>query len=299
MAKADEKSRPSKPLMDDDDDPIDDDLLLDEVVLKSLTVSPGVVRPFGSATLRWRVDAPEGVHLQLDGVSSAFSGRRIVRPEKTHTYRLLAFTRRNSRRLGEIVVNVALDQCITRNSSLIEELLSGGFMEAVKGTQVYFRSIIVTGPNGSATSALIRPEVTISPGRISFRLRLKADVDYFPDPDVDIEGSFGLAVAFVQPPGQSTVTGTEVVPANINVRADVSFPLWVYALPPGPFIAIATSMAEDKAKAIVIAGVRKFVRDLLNWPPPAGMLKLACASMSTISGVESSNSNSARLPRPA
>jgi hypothetical protein len=82
------------------------------------------------------------------------------------------------------------------------------------------------------------PQVTLSPGEIGFSLRLGYQQDYFVDPDVNMDASFGLTVV----DGALVATGE-----SISVSIDV--PFWAWAVPGAvPGLAIAIDMARDKVE---------------------------------------------------
>ena len=132
------------------------------------------------------------------------SGTRSVQPRETHTFRLYAFAGQASKFLGLATVNVNLAQCISRESSLIDELVAGVLKQEIdKRDDIYFR-------NGS------KPQVTITPDSIRFILRLASVQNNFPDPSVDIDVSFGLGVAA----DDLVAFRRKLVPVAVNISVD-------------------------------------------------------------------------------
>src|SRR5205814_8600246 len=103
--------------------------------------------------------------------------------------------------------------------------------------------------------------ITFSPGRILMKLRLGKEVNNFPNPDVDIDASFGLAVH----DGVLESVGEQV-------SVDISFP-WYAWLAPGAFIAlsIAIDMAKDSARKKMHETILGLVQVLAFYgTPPQG-----------------------------
>ena len=204
------------PLQDQDGESDDQSLeILDQVTLKHFTANPPDIDPFGVSTLGWRVDGPAGFRVRMDGVPVAKSGTRSVQPRETRTFRLHAFAGRASKFLGSATVSVNLAQCITRESSLIDELVAGVLKQEIdKRDDIYFRG-------GS------KPQVTIAPNRIRFILRLASVQNNFPDPSVDIDVSFGLGVAA----DDIVAFRRKLVPVAVSISVGVSVPWWAWLIP--------------------------------------------------------------------
>jgi hypothetical protein len=234
-----------------DDDAIDDVVdTLTKVSLRSFTVNPARIGPFGAALLRWEVDGPAGVSfaLELNGQRVAHRGERVAQPLSSTTYSLVASARGGRRTMGSVRLDVNLAGCTTAQLNNPKALIEGALTNAIEATDgIYFRS---------------KPVVTFSPGRIAFRLHLGADLDKLPDPTIRIEGGFGLQVH----DGQLVAVGE-------SVSADVSVPRYAWLIP-GAMIAlpIALSQAEQTARATArnaIAGLVNLLAFL--WAPAEGM----------------------------
>ena len=222
----------------DDQDQFDDVLaILDEVSLKSFTAKPTSIGPFGASVLTWSVTGPVGFHVKLNSQNVTKTGTQVVHPTSTTTYRLSAHARQASKPLGTVTVTVDRSSCetydIANPQSAIRAPLRQGILQS---GDLSFR-----GDSGLA--------VTFSPGRISLILRLKKEVNNFPNPDVDIDASFGLAV----------VNGA-LVPINEQVSVDISFP-WYAWLVPGA--AIGLPIAIDMAKEGAIKKMRETIQDVV------------------------------------
>jgi hypothetical protein len=104
--------------------------------------------------------------------------------------------------------------------------------------------------------------VEFQPNRITFRLRLRKDVNNFYDPNVSIDASFGLSVEA----GRLRSVG-EVVTASVSVPWYAWFTPFSF-----PALAIAIDMARDTAAAGGHAAIREMVKLLeFLWVPASGM----------------------------
>ncbi len=236
-------------LIDDDqynDDAVD---ILGEVSLTSFKANPTHIGPFGASVLAWSVKGPSGFHVKLNGLQVAKSGQQVVHPTSTTHYRLSAHARQASRTLGNVQVAVDRASCetfeINNPRSVIQAPVRAGILNS---ENLYFRNS--TGP-----------AVSFSPGRIRLELWLGQRVDYFPNPSIYIDASFGLAVQ----------NGTlEAVGELISV--DVSVPFWAWAMPGAlPGLAIAISMGKDSVRKRMHEAIQG-LGQLLNAfaLPPAG-----------------------------
>lgn len=249
---------------------------LNDVALEALSVSPKIVRPFEQATISWKARVPAGVTLRLNGIAVPPSGSRVVQQVRSTDFRLLALTGTDSRDLGSAALDLDSANCVRRGSSVVDELLVGALTGRIQQSdKLYFRLVPTqTSLFGPVSYVQSKPVVQIQKDRIHFQLALASRVDYFPDPDVDVVGSFGLAVVDV-PDSAAIVHKTEVVPNDLQVSVDVSFPWYAY-LVPGAAIAlpIASSMSKDSGEKDLRDGIAEFVRLLLNWPAPEpGLIK--------------------------
>jgi hypothetical protein len=228
--------------------------ILDKVTLKHFTASPSNVDAFGASTLSWRVDGPAGFRVRIDGLPVSKSGTKSVQLPETHTFRLYAFAGRASKFLGSATVSVNLAACINRESSLIDEIVAGALKQEIdKRDDIYFR-------DGS------KPQVTITPGRIRFVLKLASVLNNFPDPSVDIDVSFGLGVAADEIAGFNVqILGRKLVPTVVSINVDVSVPWWAWLIPGAQIgLAIALDMARDSTKKEMQAVVNKLVDQAIS-----------------------------------
>jgi hypothetical protein len=237
-------------LQDQDDESKDPSLeILEQVTLKYFKASPPSIDPFGASTLRWQVDGPAGFRVRMDGLPVSKSGTRSVQPRETHTFRLYAFVGPASKFLGAATVNVNLAQCISRDSTAIDELVGGVLKQEIdKRDDIYFR-------DGS------KPQVTIAPGSIRFILKLASVQDNFPDPSVDIDVSFGLDVAA----DDLVAFRRKLIPTAVNISVDVSVPWYVWFIP-GAIIglSVALDMARDKARKEMQTVVNRLVDEAIS-----------------------------------
>lgn len=250
---------------------------LDSVKLDELSISHKSVAPFEAATIRWSVRAPEGVSLRLNGSPVHASGSRLVTPTESTSFRLIALNGAGSRDLGAVALDLSAAGCTRVASTTMDEYLAGILALAIdRSDNLYFRLVPTGSFQGNFNYVQAKPVIRIKKDRISFQLALGAEVDWFPNPSVDVSGSFGLAVVPVYD-SASTVHKTDVVADDLDVSVSIHFPWYAYAVPGGPIaLPIAESMAEDSAERDVSNGIHEFVKAGLNWSPPqAGLIKHA------------------------
>ncbi len=244
------------PLLGSNKQPNGDDNSLDilaDVSLESFNANPTAIGPFGASVLSWSVTGPpSGFHVELNQQHVAKIGELVVQPASTTTYRLTAKAGQVSKVLKSIQVAVDISSCqinsIVNPRSAIQAPITTAIVS--DGT-TYFRD----GPP---------PIVTFSPGSIRVRLLLGIRLNNFPDPNVNIDASFGLAVH----DGVLEATGEQI-------SVDIGFPWWqswVWGIP-GAFLglAIALDMGKDEAKKMMHNGILGLV-ELLNFylTPPKG-----------------------------
>lgn len=223
--------------------------ILGEVELASFSAEPAMIGAFGASVLTWAVTGPSGFQLELNSRPVSKSGEQVVLPSATTTYRLTATAGRFSRTLDS--VEVAVDRSVCEINSLVNprSTIQAPTTAAIMSSSLlYFR-------DGSL------PNVTFSPGVIRLQLQLAARIPWFPDPDVNIDASFGLAVHD---------GALEAVGEQISV--DVSVPFWVWAIPGAiPGLAIALDGGRATAYREMHNGILGLV-DLLNFycTPPKG-----------------------------
>jgi hypothetical protein len=220
-------------LMDRTDDAAD---ILGEVSLQSFSAQPSAIGPFGASVLRWAVTGPVGFRVKLNAQFVDKTGEQIVQPIGSTIYRLSAHAGQASKSLGSVQVTVDRSSCesfeIGNPRSAIEAPVRQGIADS---EDLYFR-------RGAAPGGVVPPELTItfSPGRIRLQMRLKKRLKewYIPNPNVDVDLSFGLVVR----------DGVMVAAAE-QISVDVSVPFWVWAYPGAiPGLAIAIGMAKDDAR---------------------------------------------------
>ena len=234
--------------MDDWVPPIDPGIGVKDVFLRHLSVKPGSIVPFGAAVLRWDVDAPPTVRIKINDEFVDQVGSMVVQPATSTTYRVLALSGQRSTELGRAELSVNVAACVG------SELLNPqSFLTAVL-------TAAIGAMDGMYTDG---PQIVeFQPGRITFRLRLRKDVNNFYDPDVRIDASFGLRVE-----------GGRLLSASEQVTANVSVPWYAWFTPFAfPALAIALDMARDTATAGGHAAIREMVKLLeFLWVPQPGM----------------------------
>jgi hypothetical protein len=221
----------------DNDDQFDDILdILDDVSLNSFTANPTGIGPFGASVLSWSVTGPAGFHVRLNNQVVTKTGTRVVNPTSTSTFRLSAHAGQASKPLGTVQVTVDRSSCITYDLANPRSAMEAPIRARINSSgDLSFR-----GSSGLA--------VTFSPGRIHLKLLLEKEVNNFPNTDVDINASFGLAV----------VDGA-LIPTGQQISIDISFP-WYAWLVPGA--ALALPIAIDMAKESAAKDMREAIEGL-------------------------------------
>jgi hypothetical protein len=253
--------------------------LLEQVNLRSFQATPQALLPFQSSLLRWQVEAPTGVSIKLNGSIVSKSATKLIQPTATQTFRLYAHVSRYSRFLAAVTVSVNLTQCTSRNFSTIDELLDSELIRGINASdEVYFRLVQVLGPDGRKRYVQSQPEVTILPGRIRFKLKLGGEVNNFPNPDINVDASFGLGIAQSSAPDGGIFPQNVIVATAVDVNVSVSFPWWAYLVPGAAIgLPIAAGMAQDRVRAEFTNAITRFVAEgvnpLFNLVEPAGTEK--------------------------
>jgi len=223
--------------------------ILGDVTLESFKARPTSIGPFGASVLSWSVSGPVGFHVKLDFQDVAKSGTRAVQPASTTTYRLSAHAGQASRTLGTVQVAVDRSSCETYDIGNPQSAMTAPLRQGIlQSGDLYFRS----SPGLS---------ITFSPGRILIKLRLGKEINNFPNPDVDIDASFGLAVH-----------DGSLAPVAEQISVDISVPWYAWLAPGAPIgLAIAIDMSRDSARKKMHDTIQGLVQVLgFYGTPPQG-----------------------------
>jgi hypothetical protein len=245
---------------DDDDLPgpdIDDDTLdcLTDTQANSFSATPTTVDPFGPpVTLRWSVSRPStcGVVVKLNGQSVGLSGSMQVQPAVTTRYTLTAGIGGLSKTLRSLTVAVDTSACVT------VPVPESTVRTAIRG---------VVDQIDAATNQLSQrsaAKVEIVPGGVSVALRLKAAVDNFADPDIDVDFTIGLRIR-----------NGAVEPFYKSFSVDVDWPWWVTVVTLGvsKFVEeLIDDKIESAARPLILQAVKDLVDGLVERLP--GNLRL-------------------------
>ena len=235
--------------------------ILDQVFLDYFRAEPTTIKPFEFSTLSWKVDGPVGFGVKINISPVAKKGTKTVQPESSETYRLYAHAGRYSAFLGCVTVGVDVSQCISARNDFVEEFIQIGLKQSIDDDpNLYFR-------DGHP-----QPEVIVTPNKIRFILKLKAEQDDFPNPDVDIDASFGLAVSVED--AITIFNERKIVPVNVDVKVNVSFPWYVWLIPGAVIgLSIAINMEQDKAVQKIKASIPDIIERaiLVLIQEPTGM----------------------------
>ncbi|HEX5009373.1 MAG TPA: hypothetical protein VFY71_03145 [Planctomycetota bacterium] len=233
---------------------------LQQVELESFTATPSTIAPFGKSELRWRVNAPAGVHLELDGHQVPRTGSQVVHPGLTRTFKLVARASTLSSDVGQVTVVVDLGACI--QITLSEADVQAKLLEVVEMLMAQDPQLTLRSP----------PVVDVTPAGIVMKLRFEIHVKHSRNPDFNIDALIGLAV-----------DSDGIAPFFREFSADLDFSFWEDALnilidatagtlAGGPFIHIAASQAEtaarEKARRDILDGIAGGIAEFLLIAPP-------------------------------
>ncbi len=240
---------------DDDDIPgpdIDDHTLecLGDTQVTSFTASPASTQPFGPpVTLRWSVSSPStcGVAIRLNGQAVAKTGSMQVQPTVTTRYSLTAQARGATKSLGSVTVAVDTAACVTVPVP-----------EALVRDQV--RSVIdaIDAASGEI-SQRSAAKVEVVPGGITVALRLKAAVNNFADPDIDVDFTIGLRMR-----------NGAVEPFYKSFSVEVDWPWWVTVVTLGvsEFVeGLIADKIDAAARPLVLDAVKSLIEGMVDQLP--------------------------------
>ena len=243
---------------DDDDIPgpdIDDHTLecLAETQATSFSATPSTAGPFGPpVTLRWSVTSPGtcGVAVKLNGLAVDRSGSMQVQPAVTTRYSLTARVRGATKSLGSVTVPVDTSACVTIPvpESLVRDQVRG-VVDAIDAA---------SGDISQRSAA----KVEIVPGGISVALRLKAAVNNFADPDINVDFTIGLRLR-----------NGAVEPFYKSFSVEVDWPWWVTVVTLGVSELIEGLIADkiDNAARPLVLDAVKGLLDGLAPQLPTGL----------------------------
>lgn len=240
---------------DDDDFPgpdIDDDTLecLANTRATSFSASSTTTAPFGPpVTLRWSVASPStcGVAVRLNGAAVARSGSMQVQPTVTTRYTLTARTGGLNKSLGSVTVTVDTSACVTVPvpESLVRDQI---------------RDVIDTIDAATAEiSQRSAAKVEVVNGGISVALRLKAAVNNFADPDLNVDFTIGLRMR-----------NGAVEPFYKSFSVEVDWPWWVTVVTLGvsEFVeGLIADKIDDAARPLVLQAVKQLIDGMLAQLP--------------------------------
>lgn len=258
---------PPPPINDDDLDALAD------TSLEFFKAEPATIAPFASSHLSWKVNAPDKVKVLLEGGNVAKQGSRTVSPGGTHGYRLVAKAGAISKPLGTATVHVNLSQCVEIETAILHLFIEPVLKDKIDAetSGVYFRNIVTVDSQGHITAVRAKPKVWITPGRLNILLQLGQEVNNFPNPDVDISVSFGLAIVPMET--MTILQQTKMVAINEQIDISINFP-WYAWLVPGAQIGlpIAIDMAKEGARKKAHEMITQLVGVPSIHPSPGGGL---------------------------
>lgn len=229
----------------------EDLICLKDTKLLRLEAKPSKVPPFGEpSTISWSVKPPPGcptVALRLNGKLVSTSGSMTVEPTNTTTYTLTAGIRQASRVLGRTRVEVDTEEC--RTGSVPEELVRQRLRAAIEKVD-----------EDTSRIRLRRPaSVEIDSAGVKVAIRMKIDINNFPDPDLDVDFVLGLRLR-----------DGEVEPYYRSFDVDVSWPRWIGGISLG-ITKLVEGVIEDKIerqlKPEVLRSAKEAIEELAGQLP--------------------------------
>ncbi|MEO5682803.1 MAG: hypothetical protein ABIQ88_09175 [Chitinophagaceae bacterium] len=213
--------------------------------LTSFTATPANVTPGQAVTLSWAT-AHSGqcaATFRINGITVPASGSKTVNPLADTTYTFSMQTQCNvTRTLGRVLVDVNESSC--RITSIGEGLVRTQVRSVVDASIAEF--------NASSSNDLSKrseTQVEIDPQGISIKLRLKAAINNFPDPDLNVDMKIGLGVG----------PGNTVSVFYRSFSVDVDWPFWVTGISLGItkiVEEIVESRLEGKIKSQILEALR-------------------------------------------
>jgi hypothetical protein len=241
---------------DDDDIPgpdIDDESLecLAETHATNFSATPTSTPPFGPpVTLRWSVTSPGtcGVAVKLNGLAVDRSGSMQVQPTVTTRYSLTARMRGATKTLGSVTVAVDTATCLTVP---VPESLVRDQVRAV------IDAIDAASGEISQRSAA---KVEVASTGIAVALRLKAAVNNFADPDINVDFTIGLRMR-----------NGAVEPFYKSFSVEVDWPWWVTVVTLGvsEFVeGVIADKIDNAARPLILDAVKGLLDGLVAQLPP-------------------------------
>ncbi len=176
--------------------------------LNSLTATPGSVHPFEAATIEWDVHAEGGpLRIELNGELVGLSGSRVVTPQSSSVYRIVAKTPRMARELGQVSVGVDSRACVTYQPVNVLNVLDRAWEHGLQEMDTF--------------SLTRTPTVTFTDGRIHLRADVRFDLDRLPATGTaKIRASFRIGVS-----------DRQVVSADEDINVEITLPLGLRWIP--------------------------------------------------------------------
>jgi hypothetical protein len=169
--------------------------ILEQVTVDYFRADPTAPGPFGFSVLSWKVDGPRGFLVKINGIRVERVGSKAIQPRISQTFHLYAHVSNYYRFLRSVTITVDLSACVPDPNQLVGAYINKGLVEGINADpDLYFRVIGQRDGSGRIHFIESTPETMITAGRIRFILKLRAHADLIPDPNVDIDASFGLSV---------------------------------------------------------------------------------------------------------
>jgi hypothetical protein len=228
--------------------------LLNQLRVKSFSITPASIQPFEPATISWDVTIPADVAseidvtIKLDGEIVPPSGSKQVTPITTHAYPLVARSEHTGRSLRTKVLNVEP-----------AELVDAGLPR--RSIEVEAQGITNILQAGSLSSRGDLQLTMQPPDAMNLRVPLVASIPNFFDADVNVDLTIALSL-LIRPNGNRDLSA-----ALRNVSVDVIFHLAEHIASLGSATAaqaIVQPMAADLIQSFLGAQIQNQVQALFK-----------------------------------
>jgi len=216
---------------------------LSKVKLVKFTADRTTIIPGHTETmLNWEVTVPRECRIKivLNNETVAKKAGKKVAPLSNTTYRLEALIYSLRKTLGTIHINVDTSSCSIKE--IPESVIATLVKQEVNANIIKFSSYKVKKRRET--------QVEVEPSGIIVRIRLKADIPNFPDPDLDVDAKIAIGLT----------SDRKVWVTYKSFAVDIDFPWYVHVGTVGlSFIAekIVEDLIENKIKKSLLEEVKK------------------------------------------
>lgn len=224
--------------------------------LEFFTITPSTIKPFEEAVMAWKVvsSGPSPPVIRILGQPVPAEGSVIVRPSSSASYVLTGKNRGEFVKLGTADLIVDTTDCTEGGIGEAEGILSGSFQQGFENDpDIDLVNEII---NGQATGQKSKPQVIIDELKISLEFKIKANIDFFPNPTIDAHFHFRFGVI-----------GSRIEPYFTKQDVKVRFPKYTYLIPGSVIgLTIIGGQIGDKVRSSVRNGLIEFAEVFLRSP---------------------------------